>query len=160
MKSFVVKYIDEDGAYYYHSFDEGFSFDIGPGDLTFDICFYDPTTKGNKPAISAEVYVEPANPYTHMALMTEADDFMICSLDEVAEKVSNAIDEHIINERKIFDLTALTQELYEDLDEIAEKYIENHCKGLPEKLQEECLKKAKEAEDNPFNEQDTDNDHK
>lgn len=158
MKSFVVKYVDEGGIYHYHSFNEGFFFDVISNDLLFEICFYDPATESEDAAISAEVYVEPANPYTHMALMTESENFMLDTVDDIAEKVSKAIDRHIIREDNIFDLTGLTLKLYEDLDEIAEKYIDEHCKGLPEKLQEECLKKAKEAEGNSSDEQDTDND--
>lgn len=139
MKSFIVKYKDEEGLTTYHSFNEGFSFSVSCGDLIYYIHFFDPALE-DECVITAELYVEPANPFLHMVLMQAVDAFMDHALDYVETSLDEAVAEHISSDESVFDLSFLTSKLYDDLDEIAEKYVDDNYKGLPDKLLENYAK--------------------
>lgn len=135
MKSFIVKYKNEEGLTTFHSFNEGFSFSVSCGDLIYYIHFFDPALD-DECVITAELYVEPFNPFLQMVLMQDVDAFMNHALDYVETSLDEAVSEHISSGESIFDLSFLTSKLYEDLDEIAEKYVDDNYKGMPDVLLE------------------------
>lgn len=135
MKSLIVKYKNEEGLTTYHSFNEGFSFSVSCGDLIYYIHFFDPALE-DECVITDELYVEPANPFLHMVLMQVVEDFMNHALDYVETSLDEAICEHLSSDEIILDLSFLISKLYEDLDDIAEKYVDDNYKGLPDQLLE------------------------
>ncbi len=141
MKPFIVKYKDEEGLTTYHSFNEGFSFSVSCGELIYYIHFFDPALE-NECVITAELYVEPSNPFLHMVLMQAVDAFMNHALDYVEITLDEAVEEHISSGESIFDLSFLTAGLYDDLDEIAEHYVNENYKGRPDKLLENYAKQV------------------
>lgn len=135
MKYFILKYTDEEGLTTYHTFNEGFSFSIIEGDMIYTLQFFDPALD-NKCVLSADIYVEPGNPYISIAIMQEQELFMLETLGKVEEIVKSAIDEHIESGNAIFDLNDLCNDIDVEMDVFAEEYAQDHLNGLPEKIQE------------------------
>lgn len=133
MKPFIVKYTDEEGVTTYHPFREGFSFSVSEENLIYFIHFFDHALE-DECVITAEVYVEPANPFVHMILMEDSDKFMAHALEKVESMLDKAVERHLSSGDRIFNLTAVAAGIYDELDTIAEKYTDDNYKGLPEQL--------------------------
>ena len=138
MKSFIIRYTDEEGLTTYHAFNEGFSCSVTEDDMVYTLRFFDPAL-GDKCVHSVDIYVEPTNPYLHIAIMHEQELFMLETLEKVEDMVLNAIDEHIESGNTIFNLNLLSNEIDAEMDVFAEDYADEHLKDLPEQIQEAVL---------------------
>lgn len=129
MKSFVIKYTDEEGLTTYHMFDKGFSFCVEDSEQVFDIRFFDPALE-DESVILAEVPVETANPFLHIALMQDIEGFMAETVESVQDMVIKAVDAHIKSGKAIFDLGEVCKDIYEEIDVFAESYAERNFKDM------------------------------